>query len=118
MSFIRKNPRLVSILNAVAFAAGGVDALESMGVAIGVVHFAVAAVNLVAARFILQHSRWMNFLIFMVNALFAGFLAGALYAAGRHRLQYAWMLICLLNLVGGIVKFIVQGRRERARADA
>ena len=118
MSLIRKNPRMISILNAVAFAAGGFDALESMGVPVGVAHFAVAAINLVAARFVVRHARWTNFAVFMVNALFAGYIAYALHAAGRFRLQYAWMLICLLNLVGGLVRFIVQGRRERAQADA
>ena len=115
MFSIKKNPRIVSIISAVAFMAGGFDALENMSVAAGIAHFAVAAVNLLSARFILRHPRWTNLSIFMVNALFAAYLSYAFNAAGRHRIQYAWMLVCLINVVAGVIRFV---RAGRAAADA
>ena len=112
----RRSVKAQLILTGVAFLFGGIASLEDGNIPLTAVHFVMAMLNILAVFIVSKNPLRTNIALFVINATFAGVLSYMYYSAGNDQMPYAWGLICLISVIGGIIYYFKERRRKELPA--
>ena len=114
MSSSRKNKFKAApyLLNAVVFFVGGIGSLEQERFYFALLLFLISLVNLLVIK--TSDRNLANFIVMILNSVFALILAVELVVEGKKYIQYLWVAVCILS---AIVALIALRKYRAAKAE-
>ena len=112
MRLSKKYPQILLIGTGIAFIASGMDCLENSLLFIAISSFIVGALNIAASLFVTRHPFMIKIFLLFINAVFAFLSSYAFFIAGKDKIQYAWAVVGVVNLIAIIIAYIKRAKKR------